>query len=143
MYAEALNQVKDAPDAEVYEYIQRVRTKDGLDKETGSLVETWARYSLTPDKPKTKAGMTEIIQRERLIEFLFEGWTFHDIRRWKLGPEYLSAPVEGWSVQESEASFFYERRNIFNRTFMPRDYLWPIKKEDLRKNSKLVQNPLW
>ena len=143
MYAEALNQVKDAPDEEVYEYIQKVRTKDGLDKETGSLVETWARYSKTPNKPKTQDGMTEIIQRERLIELLFEGWTFHDIRRWKLGPEYLGTPVQGWSVQESDAAFFYERRNIFNRTFMPRDYLWPIKKEDLRKNSKLVQNPLW
>ena len=143
MYAEALNQTKDAPDAEVYEYIQKVRTKDGLDKETGSLVETWARYSKNPNKPKTKAGMTEIIQRERLIELLFEGWTYHDIRRWMLGPEYLGTPIQGWSVLESSADFYYQRRTIFNRSFMPRDYLWPIKKEDLYKNDKLVQNPQW
>ena len=87
--------------------------------------------------------MTEIIQRERLIELLFEGWTYHDIRRWMLGPEYLGTPIQGWSVLESESSFYYERRTIFNRTFMPRDYLWPIKKEDLYKNSKLRQNPAW
>lgn len=143
MYAEALNQTKDAPDDEVYEYIQKVRTKDGLDRETGSLVETWARYSKNPNKPKTKAGMTEIIQRERLIELLFEGWTYHDIRRWMLGDKYLATPVQGWSVLESSSEFYYERRTIFNRKFMPRDYFWPIKKEDLYKNSKLVQNPLW
>ena len=31
MYSEALNEVKESPDAEVYEYIQKVRHKAGLD----------------------------------------------------------------------------------------------------------------
>ena len=31
MYAEALNEVKESPDSEVYEYIQKVRDKAGLD----------------------------------------------------------------------------------------------------------------
>jgi len=143
MYAEALNQTKEAPDNEVYEYIQKVRTKNGLDKATGSLVNTWETYSNNPNKPKTKAGMTEIIQKERLIELLFEGHTYHDIRRWMLGEEYLATPIEGWTITESDTDLFYQKRNIFNRKFMPRDYLWPIKKDDLNKNSKLVQNPLW
>jgi len=76
-------------------------------------------------------------------ELAFEGYRFHDIRRWKLGDRYLSTPVMGWSVLESEPEFYYQKRLIFSRSFMPRDYLWPIKNSDLYKNTKLVQNPLW
>ena len=60
-----------------------------------------------------------------------------------LGPEYLGTPIQGWSVLESSPDFYYQRRTIFNHSFMPRDYLWPIQKEDLYKNDKLVQNPQW
>ncbi|MDR0834973.1 MAG: RagB/SusD family nutrient uptake outer membrane protein, partial [Tannerella sp.] len=76
LYAEALNECKDSPDAEVYEYIQKVRDKAGLDKETGGLVQTWRRYSINADKPKSKTGMREIIRQERLIELSFEGQRF-------------------------------------------------------------------
>lgn len=142
LYAEALNNVKDEPDEEVYEYIQLVRDRAGLD-ESGSLVDTWEQYSTNPTKPKSKTGMMDIIYRERMNELAFEGHRFHDIRRWKLGDVYLSTPIMGWSVLESEPEFFYQSREIFSRKFMPRDYLWPIKNADLYKNTKLVQNPLW
>lgn len=142
LYAEALNQVKDAPDAEVYEYIQLVRNRAGLDN-GGSLVDTWATYSTNPEKPTTKSGMAEIIRQERMNELAFEGHRYHDIRRWKLGAELLGTPIEGWSVLESEAEYYYQDRTIFKRTFMPRDYLWPIKIDDLNRNPKLIQNPQW
>ena len=143
LYAEALNNVKDEPDEEVYEYVQKVRDRAGLDKETGSLVDTWAQYSTNPTLPLSKTGMMQIIQRERMNEFAFEGIRLHDVRRWKLGAEYLSSPVEGWSILESDAEFFYQSRVIFERKFMPRDYLWPIKNDDLYRNGLLRQNPLW
>lgn len=143
LYAEALNNIKDEPDAEVYEYVQKVRDRAGLDKETGSLVDTWAKYSNNPTKPLSKTGMMQIIQHERMNELAFEGHRYHDIRRWKLGSEYLATPVKGWSVLESDPEYFYQSRVIFERTFMPRDYLWPIKNDDLYRNTLLRQNPLW
>lgn len=142
LYAECLNECKDAPDSEVYEYIQKVRDKAGLDKETGSLVETWAKYSKDPNKPKTKDGMRKIIQQERLIELCLEGQRFFDIRRWKLAMEYLNKPVMGWNTDSDDDSF-YTATYVYGLKFTPRDYFWPIKLEDMYRNNKLQQSPLW
>lgn len=142
LYAECLNECKDSPDEEVYEYIQLVRDKAGLDRETGSLVETWATYSSNPDKPKTKDGMRDIIQRERMIELAFEGQRFYDLRRWKLAMDYCNRPVRGWSVTESDDSF-YTPSYIDFPTFTPKNYFWPIKLDDLYRNNKLQQSYLW
>lgn len=142
LYAECLNECKDSPDKEVYEYIQLVRDKAGLDRETGGLVETWATYSSNPDKPKTKDGMRDIIQRERMIELAFEGQRFYDLRRWKLAMDYCNRPVRGWSVTESDDSF-YTPSYIDFPTFTPKNYFWPIKLDDLYRNNKLQQSYLW
>lgn len=142
LYAECLNECKDSPDNEVYEYIQLVRNKAGLDKETGGLVETWSKYSSDPNKPKTKEGMRDIIQRERMIELAFEGQRFYDLRRWKLAMDYCNRPVRGWSVTESDDSF-YTPSYIDFPTFTPKNYFWPIKLDDLYRNNKLQQSYLW
>ena len=142
LYAECLNECKDAPDDEVYEYIQKVRDKAGLDKETGGLVQTWATYSNNPSKPLTKDGMREIIQQERMIELCFEGQRFFDIRRWKLAMDYCNRPIMGWSVSESGDSF-YTPAYVAVQEFTPRDYFWPIKLDDLYRNNKLQQSPEW
>ena len=142
LYAECLNECKDAPDQEVCEYIQKVRDRAGLDKETGSLVETWKTYSKNPDKPSTKEGMREIIQQERMIELCFEGQRFYDLRRWKLCMDYINRPVMGWSITESDETF-YTPTYIYFREFTPKDYFWPIKLDDLYRNNKLIQSPLW
>jgi hypothetical protein len=145
MYAEALNECKDAPDAEVYRYIQLVRDRAGLDKGTGGLVNTWATYALSAykDKPARKEGMREIIRRERLIELALEGQRFFDLRRWRLAMDYLSRPIRGWNVSESSEMGYYQVRYLYFRKFMPRDYFWPIRTTDLYVNDKLVQSPLW
>lgn len=143
LYAEALNECKQEPDAEVYEYIQLVRDRAGLDKNTGNLVESWKNYSNDPDKPTRKSGMREIIQRERLIELSLEGQRFYDLRRWRLSKEYLSRPIRGWNVSEKTKMGYYQIKYIYFRDFMPKDYFWPIKQMDLYKNDKLVQSPQW
>lgn len=143
LYAEVLNECKAAPDNEVYEYIQKVRDKAGLDRETGGLVQTWAKYSNKPDMVKTKAGMREIIHRERMIELSFEGQRFFDLRRWRSMLEYANRPIRGWNVSEKSESGYYQVKYIYFRKFTPKDYFWPIKLDDIYKNRKLKQSPLW
>jgi hypothetical protein len=143
LYAEALNECKDRPDDEVYRYIQLVRDKAGLDRETGSLVDTWEQYSDNPDKPKNKIGMRDIIRRERLIELALEGQRFYDLRRWRLSLEYLNKPIRGWNVSESSEAGYYQVKYIYFRKFMPRDYFWPVRKYDIYVNPKLIQSPQW
>ena len=142
LYSEALNEYLDQPNAEVYKYIQLVRHRAGLDKGC-SLQDTWAKYSINPNKPNTKEGMREIIHRERLIELQFEGKRLHDLRRWKGCEKYFNTQMRGLSITEETPELFYIPRVIYTRSFSVRDYLWPLKQEDLNKNTKLVQNPLW
>lgn len=142
MYSEALNEVKDRPDEEVYAPIQKVRHRAGLDKGS-NLVDTWARYSNNPSKPLSQSGMREIIQRERAIELAFEGQYYDDIRRWKTASKMNNEAIRGWSVTESLSEGFYKERTIYIKSFTPKDYLWPLKQQDLYANTNLVQNPLW
>ncbi|MFA7492005.1 MAG: RagB/SusD family nutrient uptake outer membrane protein [Proteiniphilum sp.] len=139
MYAEALNETKGIPDADVYEYIDKVRKRSGLD----GVAESWQNHSIKPDKPLTKDGMRKIIQRERMIELAFEGIRFWDLRRWKLSEEYMNKPIRGWNVYETDPNEFYKVQNIFDLKFEKKDYLWPIQTSELLKNKNLIQNPGW
>ncbi len=138
-YAEALNEIKSAPDAAVYEYIDLVRVRAGLK----GVIESWQQYSNLPDKPTTKSGMREIIQRERLIELSFEGQRFWDLRRWMLAKKYLNSPVQGYNVQKNDPREYYRVTNLYNQTFTEREYFWPIAENETVKNPNLVQNIGW
>ena len=142
MYSEALNETKAAPDAEVYEYIQRVRTRAGLDA-GGDILNTWQMYSTNPSKPMTKDGMRKIIHQERMIELALEGHRYWDLKRWKLATEYFNKPIQGWNIFRSDVEGFYEVESIFYRNFSTKDYLWPISQNELLRNPNLIQNPGW
>ena len=142
MYAEASNETKAAPDADVYEYIQKVRDRAGLD-EGGDLVSTWQMHSSNPSKPMTKEGMRKIIHQERMIELALEGHRYWDLRRWKLAGEYFSKPIQGWNIFKPDVESFYEVENIFYRNYITKDYLWPISQTELLRNPNLIQNPGW
>ncbi|MDP4277215.1 MAG: RagB/SusD family nutrient uptake outer membrane protein [Bacteroidota bacterium] len=143
MCAEALNESKTQPDDEVYQYIQPIRTKAGLDKETGDLVQTWAKYSSNPTKPTTKEGMRDIIRQERMVELAFEGQRYWDLKRWMLAEEYLNKPIRGWNAYGTTESDYYLETYIYQRKFATKDYFWPIRQKSLDSNHKLVQNMGW
>lgn len=135
MYAEALNEVKTAPDAEVYKYIDLVRERASLK----GVVESWAQNSILPEKPLSKSGMRDIIRQERLIELAFEGHRFHDLRRWKLSYQQMNKPIQGWILEDDELKL----KNQFVPKFERKDYLWPISLYNILVNTNLVQNPGW
>lgn len=139
LYAEALNESKEQPDQEVYEYINRVRKRAGLD----GVVESWQAHSKYPDKPQSKVEMRKIIQQERLIELAMEGHRFWDLRRWKLAMTYFNRPLKAWNVYGETKEDFYNLITIRIRKFSTRDYLWPLKEDNLIVNRNLVQNYGW
>jgi len=142
MYSEALNETKAAPDNEVYEHIQMVRSRAGLDID-GDILNTWQMYSSNPSKPMTKDGMRKIIQQERMIELALEGHRYWDLRRWKLATEYFNKPIQGWNIFRPDVDGFYEVENIFYKNYSTKDYLWPISQNELLRNPNLTQNPGW
>jgi hypothetical protein len=137
MYSEALNESKSAPDNEVYKYVDSVRRRTGL----SGVVESWRNHALNPDKPSTKAGMRDIIRRERLNELAFEGSRFWDLKRWKLAETYFdNTPIRG-VVKEEDGTLHI--RELYRLKFSAKDYLWPVKVSNLATNPNLVQNYGW
>ncbi len=140
--AEALNEAGE-PRTEVLKYLQPVRTKAGLDEETGGVDATWSQYSKFPDKPSTKDGMRDIIKQERMVELAFEGQRYWDIKRWNEAELYFNRPLMGWNVRGSNNIEYYQVKAVANRNFTKRDYFWPIKQTSVDINYKLVQSPGW
>jgi hypothetical protein len=139
LYAEALNEYLDAPNGEVYEYVDKIRTRAGLE----GVVNSWAKYSIIPDKPLSKTGMREIIRQERMIELAFEGKRFWDVRRWLTAETEMNKPIRGWNFKGEVPEEFYNVITIYPLGFSKKDYLWPIRQEELLRNNNLIQNPGW
>lgn len=139
LYAEALNETKNAPDAEVYQYIDLVRERSGLE----GVVQSWQQYSKFPQKCTSKEGMRSIIQTERSIELAFEGHRLWDLRRWKTAIEAFSEPVRGWNIEGTDYNEFYKVRIVNQLNYTLRDIFWPIKQREVSVNRNLVQNLGW
>jgi hypothetical protein len=138
LYAEALNEFS-GPGAEVYQYINLVRTRAGLK----SVEESWTNFSRNPGKYTTKDGLRNIIQQERMIELAFEGKRFWDIRRWKKAPQLMNKSIQGWDVAQQDEALYYRVKNLFTQQFQLKDYFWPVKESELIVNKNLVQSPGW
>lgn len=97
-----------------------------------------------------KERMKELIMEERKIEFAFEGHRYYDLCRWGLAQEYIGAPIYGYNVDAStsERQRFYtpiilDKEEIYRRTFNQKMYFYPIPKNTIERNRKIVQNPGW
>lgn len=138
LYAEAVNEV-DGPTEEVFEFLDLIRERAGLQ----GVVESWQQYSRNPSKPNTKEGLREIIHQERLIELALEGQRFWDLRRWKKAIDVLNAPITGWDIEQKTPEGYYRERVLYTQSFSTRDYLWPIRENELLANKNTIQNPGW
>lgn len=151
-YVEALNELQGQPayeetadgktyiiqwdPQEIMKYFNMIRYRAGL-------------KGITLSEASDQETMRQLIIRERMIEFAGEGRRYHDLRRWGLAFEEENKPVEGCDVtkRSSERDQFYAPTRIMHkyaiRNFDMKMYLYPIPRDVLDKNPKLVQNPGW
>lgn len=130
--AEAVNEY-EGPVDEVYDAIEEIRTRAGLDG---------LEEGLSQDEMRDK------IKHERRIEMAFENHRFFDVRRWKDAEKTQGVTVHcldiyaGKSLQDDA---FYERVVCEDRIFIsPQHYFFPIPQNEIDKNSdRLVQNLGW
>lgn len=112
-YAEAKNELS-GPDASVYNAINAVRARPGIDMPP-------IPSGLTKDQMRTR------IWNERRVEFGLEGLRYGDIKRWKLAETYIPSLVDPGGV---------------HRSFDPaKHYVFPFPQSEIDVNPNLDQNP--
>jgi hypothetical protein len=107
------------------------------------VVESWQDYSSNPNKPGTKEGLREIIKRERTSEFALEGVRFYDVLRWKDGVKEFNTAILGWDINQSTVGSYYRTTMMYIRSFLEKDYFWPVSLNERRRNPNLVQSAGW
>jgi hypothetical protein len=103
---------------------------------------------ITDTDVASQSRMRELIERERLLEMMWEGRRYFDLRRTKKAMIYENEPVMGLDVsaRTSEPEKFYtvikaKERNYLYKVFTTRQTFWPIPKHEIDKNHKLDQIP--
>ncbi len=142
LYAEAINEAEGPSgphSSEMFDHINAIRERAGIpDVKT-----SWDQYSTSPGRYNTKAGMREIIHRERLNEFAFESQRFWDLRRWKEANKEYSKNIYGFKVIGVQPEEYYRKVLIAEQPFAQKNYFWPIQTATLEKNPNLIQNLGW
>jgi hypothetical protein len=90
--------------------------------------------------------MRALIERERLLEFMWEGRRYFDTRRNKTAIFHENEPVMGLDVsaRSSDPNRFYsiiraQERSHLYKVFTTRQTFWPIPKHEIDKNYNLTQ----
>lgn len=139
-YAEASNEL-DGPSAQVYEYLDQIRTRAGM-------------KPVDRNKYGTKESLRELIRRERCVELAGEGLRRADILRWKdaSGKRLAETLLNGelnritGTINYSETDPYKravisdKRAFIENRQFVEKNRYLPIPQGSIDKNPNLKQN---
>ncbi|MDP4210272.1 MAG: RagB/SusD family nutrient uptake outer membrane protein [Bacteroidota bacterium] len=127
-FAEARNEYLDAPDQQVYDAVEAIRQRAGLNP-----------YKLTAGL--TQADMRKVIQTERRVELAFEGHRFWDVRRWKIASQTDNVMMHGTEPTKTASGTTYKTIEVRKHNFVDKMYLWPIPESEVSKDPKLLQNP--
>ncbi|HEY4788473.1 MAG TPA: RagB/SusD family nutrient uptake outer membrane protein [Bacteroidales bacterium] len=127
-YAEARNEYLDAPDQNVYDAVEAIRSRAGLNP-----------YTLAVGL--TQSEMRDIIRSERRVELAFEGHRFWDVRRWKIAPETDNVTLHGTEWTKTSSGMVSKTFDVRKHNFTDNMYLWPIPESEVSKSPELLQNP--
>jgi len=128
-FAEATNEAS-GPTGLVYQAVESVRQRAGL-----------RPYQLPVGLDQ--AGMRAVIQKERRIEFAFEGLRFFDVRRWLIADSTQNLEMHGMEVDRSSSGTTYKVIDVRKHNFTNAMYLWPLPLSEIAKSPELLQNPLY
>lgn len=99
------------------------------------------------DEYESQQIFRDKLKRERQVELMGEGHRYYDLRRWKDAEVEESLPIYGCNVLMTD-----QQRDLFHTpvvipslptTFSRKMYFWPIAHGELKRNSRMTQNPGW
>ena len=129
-YAEACLGLKQ--EGEALQYINMIRKRAGMPPVTDSGQDLIERY-----------------RNERRVELAYEDHRYFDVRRWMIAPQAYT-DAEGVDVRykleddnTTAEKPIYSVIEVQDRAWNDRFYFLPIKLDEINRNDKLVQNPLY
>jgi hypothetical protein len=144
-YAETLLNIAEAcielgEDGEAQTYLNMIRTRAGQ-----------------PDITATGAALRDAYRHERRIEMAYEDQRYWDVRRWVIGPDaYIQTHAVDVRYETDQAATNYRQADgstwgspIFAKKELGGDarawdnkmYYFPIMRNEMNKDSLLIQNP--
>jgi starch-binding outer membrane protein, SusD/RagB family len=142
-YAEACIELGDAANlSDARDKINMVRTRAGQPNIAAGL---------------DQATMRGLVRHERRVELAFEDHRFWDVRRWVIGPaayhpthradvKYLTAAT-ATNYRQADGSTWgapiYSNQliGVESRAWNDKCYFFPLMRDEMNKNTKLIQNP--
>ncbi|MCM1021795.1 MAG: RagB/SusD family nutrient uptake outer membrane protein [Muribaculum sp.] len=109
------------------EAVNKVRKRAKVSNMTATGDEFWKEY-----------------KNERMVELAFEGHRFWDVRRWKEADKYFTSITRMVIEKDpTDDTKFTYRRQVVNRQWEDKMYLFPIPLTEIMKNPNLKQNDGW
>ena len=94
-----------------------------------------------------KEEVQRLLEKERMIEFLFENRRYYDVRRWGIMEQVESEPIRGMNIEGSKDVYFNRvipnTSRIGARIVNKRLAFLPIPLNEVRLLPSLDQNPGW
>ena len=107
----------------------------------------------TAAETEQTALLRERIRNERCVELAFEGHHYyHDIRRWMIAPQKMTATLTGMYIEKTDVSEQYPKGRIYTRRAIPQNrqsswkdamYYIPLPTEEANKMKNFVNNEIW
>ncbi|MFV0593711.1 MAG: RagB/SusD family nutrient uptake outer membrane protein [Draconibacterium sp.] len=101
---------------------------------------------LSANQLNNSAEVQQAIERERMVEFLYENRRFYDVRRWGIYEETEREPIRGMNPDGADRESYYRRTIPATSSYLTRvvdkKLVWvPIPRTELRRLPSLDQNP--
>lgn len=101
---------------------------------------------LSATQLSNKTEVQKQIERERMVEFLYENRRFYDVRRWGIYEETEREPMRGMNPDGATRETYYQRTIPGTSSFLTRvvdkKLVWmPIPRAEKRRLPSLDQNP--
>lgn len=148
IYAEALNELTQSHKITLGENTYTV----GRDQSKIQAAFNQVRYraglpGLSAGEVASAAKVQELIERESMIEFLFENRRYYDVRRWAKYEDSEREPVVGMNI-EAPLNGYFQRVSVNSRIVRERVVdrkmiFLPVSQNEVRKVKDFDQNPGW
>lgn len=146
-YAEALNNLTGSHTVQLGDRQYTVsRDAEEIKKAFNSIRYRAGLPGLTKSQLGDAAEVQKQIERERMVEFLWENRRFYDVRRWGIYEETEREPIRGMNPDGATKETYYQRVIPGTSSFLARvvdkKLIWvPIPRAEMRRLPSLDQNP--